>query len=152
MERFWPKRAGISPQRSLNGLPRKGVHFNYGDLDDLVNLLAKDPGTRQAYLPVWFPEDTGAVEGQRVPCTIGYLFTIHQGFLHITYYIRSCDLFRHFNDDVYLAMKLAYWIVDKLNTNIAISSEWGQIWPLAVKNLGQDFAYLANAPEDFLWN
>ena len=44
------------------------------------------------------------------------------------------------------------WWLDKLNTNIAISSEWGQIWPLAVKNLGQDFAYLANAPEDFLWN
>jgi putative transcriptional regulator len=44
------------------------------------------------------------------------------------------------------------WWLSKLDANIALSDDLEEIWPLAVKNLGPDFAYLANAPEDFLWN
>src|SRR5690606_3302482 len=69
MERFWPKYAGEGPVH-----PNQGIRYPYGDLDDVVDLLRRDPLTRQAYFPVWFPEDTGAVHGGRVPCTIGYHF------------------------------------------------------------------------------
>lgn len=124
MERFWPKRANKPhPEEYLDELGKamakqnnRGIRYEYGDLDDLVNLLGNYPNTRQAYLPVWFPEDTGNVNDVRVPCTLGYLFSQRNGYFHITYYIRSCDYLRHFRDDIYLAVRLMLWVLDKLRT------------------------------------
>lgn len=115
-ERIWPKLAGNLDilQVFYKSRINHGIRYNYGDLSDVINLLVKDPTTRQAYLPIWFPEDTGAVENQRVPCTIGYHFIIRDGYLHMTYWIRSCDLMRHFRDDIYLAWKLADHIRNSL--------------------------------------
>lgn len=133
-ERMWPKHAGdchASYAWGFTGQPeamdmhgqlddgrqgcngRKGIRFAYGDLSDVVNLLVKNPLTRQAYLPIWFPEDTGAVHGERVPCTLGYHFMIRNGALSCRYYMRSCDLIRHFADDVYLAARLTQWVRDE---------------------------------------
>lgn len=115
-ERMWPKLA--DPQGSLSDAgtgTQWGIRFAYGDLNDVVNQLAKSPMTRQAYLPIWFPEDTGVVHGKRVPCTLGYHFIIREGKLDISYFMRSTDLLRHFQDDVYLAVRLAQWMVDRLN-------------------------------------
>lgn len=122
-ERFWPQRANVrcpSPEECMGihehagHYDRKGIRFEYGDLDDVVNLLIKNPLTRQAYLPVWFPEDTGAVDGQRVPCTLGYHFMQRAGWLSCRYYIRSCDVYRHLSNDIYLAARLTRWISDQL--------------------------------------
>jgi len=87
----------------------------------VAQLLHDDPATRQAYLPIWFPEDTGAVEGQRVPCSLGYHFMIRRGKLHITYLIRAVDFMRHFRDDVYMAMRLAQWMVVAANVPMRLS-------------------------------
>lgn len=111
MERMWPKQAGRFSKR---GLPHIGIRFAYGDLNDVVQQLSRSPYTRQAYLPIWFPEDTGAVHRERVPCTLGYHFLIRQGRIHITYYIRSCDFLRHFRDDVYLTARLCQWVGNQL--------------------------------------
>jgi thymidylate synthase len=113
MERYWPKQAGF---KKSNPLPRRGVRFEYGDLDDVVNLLARSPHTRQAYLPVWFPEDTGVVHGERVPCTLGYHFFLRSNRLHVVYYIRSCDAVRHFRNDVYLTCRLVQWVQQAVRT------------------------------------
>lgn len=113
-ERFWPKFAGVNGQWHSNF----GLRYPYGDLEDVVQLLKRNPYTRQAYLPVWFPEDTGAVDGQRVPCTLGYHFLVREGKLKIVYYIRSCDFFRHFNDDVYMACRLGQWMATALNVEV----------------------------------
>lgn len=112
-ERFWPKHAGDHPQRGLENL---GIRYAYGDLLDVVELMRRSPLTRQAYLPVWFPEDTGAVHGGRVPCTLGYHFLTRVGRTQITYYIRSVDFVRHFKDDVYLALRLLQWVCEHLGT------------------------------------
>lgn len=122
-ERFWPKHAGHRHRAEwtshenlddiCGGTP--GIRFHYGDLDDVVLLLARSPLTRQAFLPVWFPEDTGAVDGQRVPCTLGYHFMIRGGKLSVRYYIRSCDIYRHLSNDLYLAGRLAQWMVKRVN-------------------------------------
>jgi len=106
MERYWP--------RTLEGERLKGLRFEYGDLNDLVSLLEREPNTRQAYLPIFFPEDTGAIHGDRIPCSLGYLFTHRSGYLHIHYAIRSCDLYRHFRDDVYMTIRLLFWVLEKL--------------------------------------
>lgn len=111
-ERFWPKYARSATHEM------RGIRYSYGDLNDVVNLLRREPFTRQAFLPVWFPEDTGAIHGGRVPCTIGYWFVNRHNFLHCTYYIRSCDYFRHLRDDIYLAARLVLWILDQLEWTI----------------------------------
>lgn len=128
MERYWPKLAGIpragppiktavdwqnwmtdqDPKGKLLG--HHGITYEYGDLDDVVQMLAADPYTRQAYLPVWFPEDTGG-GNKRAPCTIGYHFLMRDDKLDITYQIRSCDFTRHLRDDIYLTVRLALWVM-----------------------------------------
>ena len=107
-ERFWPTRIPVHTA----GM---GIRFRSGDLDDVVALLREHPDTRQAYLPVFFPEDTGAHHGERIPCTLGYHFIIRDGQLNVAYFIRSCDFVRHFRDDVYMAARLGQWMRDQLN-------------------------------------
>lgn len=121
-ERIWPKYAGTRSYVSrVTADPMQGIRYQYGDLDDVVKMLVDDPFTRQAYLPLWFPEDTGAIEGQRVPCTLGYHFMFRpdgdkmRGL--ITYYMRSCDVLRHLKDDAYMAARLLQWVVGKLREN-----------------------------------
>lgn len=131
-ERFWPRHAGhsrgncpfvaemedgkepgfYSDNWDCDHKARRGIRFHYGDLYDVILRLVENPYTRQAYLPVWFPEDTGAPKGERVPCSLGYLFMIRDNELHVTYHIRSCDFMRHFRDDVYMAMRLGQYIRD----------------------------------------
>lgn len=113
-ERFWPRFAAGSLYN------HQGIRYPYGDLADVVTLLHDRPGTRQAYLPVWFPEDTGAVDNQRVPCTLGYHFLIRNGRLKVVYYIRSCDFYRHFRDDVYMAGRLCQWVADQIEVQPSV--------------------------------
>lgn len=131
MERFWPRFAGqfgalkaedeyldkMSFARELYGTPPdsiEGIRSTYGDLADVVSTIAADPLTRQAFLPVWFPEDTGLGPKDRKPCTLGYHFMIRDDMLHVYYPMRSCDFVRHFRDDCYLAIRLALWVIEQL--------------------------------------
>jgi thymidylate synthase len=119
MERYWPKFAGegtkVTDYQLESGNTIQGIRYGYGDLDDVIKLLAKEPTTRQAYLPVWFPEDTGVLHGGRVPCSLGYWFYLNSyGYLDVHYYIRSCDYLRHFKDDIYLTVRLVQHMITKL--------------------------------------
>lgn len=95
-------------------MPWTGYRFPTGDLMDVVKQLGSQPGTRQAYVPIFFPEDTGATMGQRVPCTLGYQFIIRDNVLHVVYGMRSCEIYRHFTNDVYMAVRLAQWMQQRL--------------------------------------
>lgn len=133
MERYWPKHAGQTewgdyasrsasyPHTDAIG----GIRYEYGDLNDVVKLLAEDPYTRQAYLPVWFPEDTGG-GSKRAPCTIGYHFLMRDGKLDVTYQIRSCDFVRHFRDDIYLTVRLLLWVIDEARK---LNESWLDVTP-----------------------
>lgn len=115
-ERFWPKMANVGGTTDKSRqifVPHVGVRFEYGDLGDIVEMIRKSPSTRQAYLPVWFPEDTGAVHGERVPCSLGYHFICRNGHIDTTYFLRSCDFFRHFRDDAYMAARLGQWVAEE---------------------------------------
>lgn len=117
-ERFWPKWANQTfDGRLKDERPediRKGIRYNYGDLNDVIQLLVRDPYTRQAYLPIWFPEDTGVVHRQRVPCTLGYHFLLREDTLNVFYPIRSCDFYRHFRDDLYLTVRLLLHVLSQM--------------------------------------
>lgn len=133
MERIWPKFAGrdytltgeTQAVLSRND-PISGIRFEYGDLNDVVQHLADHPLSRQAYLPIWFPEDTGVAHGERVPCTLGYHWIMREGYLHTVYTIRSCDVVRHFQDDVYLALRLTLWLLQQLRER---DTKWKKVSP-----------------------
>jgi thymidylate synthase len=139
MERFWPKFANsiqlwddsetfheFSSRRDVYASRLRGVRYHYGDLEDVIKQLLNDPHTRQAYLPIFFPEDTGNQMQQRVPCTLGYHLIMRNNKLHIVYYMRSCDYIRHFRDDVYLACKLVHWVLDELKK---MNNFWSTVQP-----------------------
>ena len=121
-ERFWPKRANCHEHSD----PNLGIRYEYGDLNDVVQLLHREPLTRQAYLPIWFPEDTGVLHGGRVPCSLGYHFINRNDYFHISYTIRSCDYIRHFRDDCYFTIRLALWVLDRLRE---LDPRWRQVKP-----------------------
>lgn len=127
-ERFWPKEAnGGGVADTGQWIEHQGIRYPLGDLDDVVNLLAKEPYTRQAYFPIFFPEDTGAVHGGRIPCSLGYHFMLRDERLHCWYDIRSVDFVRHFRDDIYLACRLMLWVLDELREK-ELRSDSEQIW------------------------
>lgn len=121
MERIWPKGLSFEDdgEISFEHLGKfTGYRFPVGDLNDVVNQLRTDIGTRQAYLPIWFPEDTGATAGQRVPCSLGYHFIVRDGLLHCQYNLRSCEIYRHFTNDTYMAVRLAQWVRDRVSPEL----------------------------------
>jgi hypothetical protein len=123
MERMWPKKAGVKGPEM--GRPQfaesRGIRWKMGDLLDVVHLLLREPYTRQAFVPIWFPEDTGVVHEGRVPCTIGYQLMLRRELLHMWYIIRSCDVVRYMRDDVYMAIRLADWFLWHLQSK---SERW----------------------------
>jgi len=155
-ERLWPKYAGMTDKGELGEtlcdehfvdyannamcasgdpsylpmnktLPHRGIRWSYGDLGDLVKLLANEPLTRQAWIPLFFPEDTGLGDGGRKPCTLGYQFIMRENQLHMYYPLRSCDYVRHFRDDIYLAIRLLLWVLNecrKINPTV-----WDKVRP-----------------------
>lgn len=140
MERYWPKVAGAVEEPTEDAShfeallerdyisapkPHRGIMYEYGDLDDVVRLIASDPYTRQAYLPVWFPEDTGG-GSKRAPCTIGYHFLMRAGRLDVSYHIRSCDFVRHFRDDLYLTARLVLWVIERARK---LDPRWEEVEP-----------------------
>lgn len=144
-ERYWPKVAGMTLGGSFRGtnfdptcgdydqaykdqnvFAHKGIRYKYGDLADVVQLLVRNPLTRNAYLPVWFPEDTGVVHHGRTPCSIGYLFRMRENKLSVFYDIRSCDFVRHFQDDVYLTIRLLLWVLSQARSQ---DKRWEAVKP-----------------------
>jgi hypothetical protein len=110
-ERYWPKHAGnVHPGEGIN----LGVRYSYGDLNDVVGHLSENPLSRQGTFPIFFPEDTGVKHGGRVPCSLHYHFMQRAGKLHLWYPIRSCDAVRHFRDDVYMTVRLAQYVLSRL--------------------------------------
>ncbi len=95
MERFWPPK-------------KKGIRFHMANWAKFIENAKDTPHSRQLYFPIWYPEDIEAsLQGERPPCTLGYHFQTFHGYLHLTYFIRSCDLHKHFRNDVYFTIRLA---------------------------------------------
>lgn len=141
-ERYWPTYAGKTPGGRITtedhplGEPNTGIRHSYGDLMDLVYLLIDDPFTRQAYLPIFFPEDLKAArKKERIPCTLGYHFIQRDGYLDVVYPMRSCDFVRHFRDDVYLTARLLLWVrrmaekIAKARHNEEAKKFWSEVKP-----------------------
>lgn len=108
MERYWPE--------EVFG------RYEVGNYRDIIERAIVDQTSRQLYLSVWWPEDQSNVESRRLPCTLGYFFLIRQNKVHLTYFIRSCDILRHFRNDVYLSIRLAQDFREKVNPNLSMGT------------------------------
>ena len=69
--------------------PRLGYH---GQMDEVVQLLLKDPDTRQGVVSIWRPgRDVNSVF-KDVPCTVDLVFAIRDGLLILDTHMRSNDV------------------------------------------------------------
>jgi len=101
----------------------EGPHFGYSyserfsaddGLERIIQRIKEDPDSRQLYLSVWNPADIEFLGGKgRVPCSLGYLFQVRDNQLNMTYSMRSCDVFTHFHNDVYLAFMLQKYVAER---------------------------------------
>jgi len=113
-ERLWQNNG----DKAERGIVTQGIRFIIANLNTAVELLKKEPTTRQCYIPIWFPEDlTAAALGERVPCTFGWHFMLRDERLHCSYHMRSCDVMRHLHNDLYFANRLAIWLIEKAEFN-----------------------------------
>jgi hypothetical protein len=141
MERYWSRRAGIirEPSTTADEWDRlsddytqrshRGIRNEYGDLNDLVGQLVKNPQSRQEWFPIFHPEDVGEVVGGRKPCSLGYQFWARGGRLHVYYPLRSCDFFHHMQDDIYLTIRLLLWVLNECRNRDNTAGYWNEIKP-----------------------
>lgn len=137
MERYWPKHAGQTPDGTYVSRTadrpwrdaHMGIRNEYGDLNDLVDQLVKNPQSRQEWFPIFHPEDVGEVVGGRKPCSLGYQFWARGGRLHVYYPLRSCDFFHHMQDDIYLTIRLLLWVLNECRKRDNTAGYWNEIKP-----------------------
>jgi thymidylate synthase len=93
--------------------------YTYGErigynLEKVIKEIKLHPDSRQLYLSIWDRDDVNNLGGgSRVPCSLGYLFQVREGRLHLTYFMRSCDLATHMQNDIYLATKLMDFVAGR---------------------------------------
>lgn len=84
-------------------------------IQEIAEELAVNPDSRQCYIPIFAPDDLVNLGGRkRIPCTLGYTLQIREGQLNITYNMRSSDFATHFQNDIWLAVKLALEVRDRI--------------------------------------
>jgi len=95
-------------------------------VDLIVDLLKKDPASRQAFMSIWNPDiDLERAGGEaRIPCSLGYYFQIRQGRLNMTYLQRSADFSTHFHNDIWLAINLQDAIAQRLEVPLGYFCHW----------------------------
>lgn len=92
----------------------------YTAIDEVVELLKRDPDTRKAVLPIYGIDDTYHLRGDaRIPCSMYYDFLIRTNVsgekqLNICYHQRSSDFITHFGNDVYLAWRLMEYVAERV--------------------------------------
>lgn len=94
-------------------------------IDPIIEELKAHPDSRQLFLSVWNPSiDINRLGRRRVPCTLGYYFQKRDGRLNITYLQRSADFITHFQNDLYLAVKLMEYIAHEAECEPGMFTHW----------------------------
>ena len=93
--------------------------FDNTQFAHVIDILKKDPDSRQAILHMHFPEDvlkaTDMENPVRIPCSMYYQFMIRRGKLDVIYNMRSSDYDTHFFNDIWLADELRNYVAKEIN-------------------------------------
>jgi len=89
----------------------------FRQMDLMIKALENDPNSRHGIITVYDHHDDQKNIGgkERIPCSLDYQFKIRENKLDVDYHMRSCDYLLHFPHDVYLTMRLQWYISDILN-------------------------------------
>lgn len=69
------------------------TYFGYDQLESVIDVLRKDPGTRRAVMSMWDPvKDLRNTQSKDLPCNLQVLFDIQSGHLNMTVTNRSNDM------------------------------------------------------------
>lgn len=91
----------------------------------IIEELKVHPDSRQLFLSIWNPSiDIDRLGHRRVPCSLGYHFQKREGRLNITYLQRSADFITHFQNDLYLAVKLLKHIAQEAECEAGMFTHW----------------------------
>lgn len=85
---------------------------------NVIDRLKEDPGSRQLYVAMWTQSDSKYLGSIRVPCSLGWHFMLRGGKLNMTYFMRSCDFATHFQNDIFMAMKLQQHIARQAGVKV----------------------------------
>jgi thymidylate synthase len=86
-----------------------------GQIEAIIEELKLHPDSRQLFLSIWDRKsDIYKLGKMRVPCSLGYLFQRREGALHVTYLMRSADFVTHFENDLYLTLRLTEHIAEQV--------------------------------------
>jgi thymidylate synthase len=92
-------------------------------LEFLIEELRRDPSSRRAFLNIWESGDMIAtLSERRVPCSLGYIFLIRSGKLHVTYLMRSSDVMQLLLIDLYMVQRLKEYIAEKLGISLGTTT------------------------------
>lgn len=70
-------------KRIFNPLP--GID----QVQNVIEMLKKDPNSRRTIIPIWNPQDSDRLESKDIPCAFGISFLIRNNELHMTLMMRS---------------------------------------------------------------
>ena len=97
------------------------VKSNYGwqwerehQLDKVVAMLKETPNTRKATISIYDGKEISEYRND-TPCTYAVQFTIREGRLHMSVYMRSNDLWFGFCNDQYCFSELLLMVADRLD-------------------------------------
>ena len=97
------------------------VNSNYGyqwrrndQLENVINMLKQNNETRQAAISIYDGKEINKYEFD-TPCTYAVQFTVVQGKLYMSVYMRSNDLWYGFCNDQYQFASLQEMVAERLN-------------------------------------
>lgn len=96
----------------------------FDQVKNVIRALKKDKNSRQLYVSMWHPTDSLKLGQDRVPCSLGWLFQHRRGQLDVTYMMRSCDFHTHFQNDIFMTMKLQELIAAHAGVNVGFYSHF----------------------------
>jgi len=111
----------------------------YGQVMNVINRLQSDKFSRQLYISMFESRDTLHLGTMRVPCSLGWHLMYRDGALNMTYFMRSCDWSVHFQNDVFLSMKLLELIANSAELTVGKFTHFMSSLHIYTKDLGVVF-------------
>lgn len=106
---------------SFHGAYGERLRFAYGfdQLAQVIDLLREKPDTRQAVVSIWHPEKDLATATKDLPCNDMVMFSIRDGYLHMTVCNRSNDvIWGAYGANAVQFSMLQEWVAAMTETNV----------------------------------
>jgi thymidylate synthase len=136
-----------------------GVDYTYGErflnynnlnqLEYIIDKLSKNPETRRAIMTTWNPNID--IHSNDPPCVISIQGIIENGYLNLTEYIRSNDMFRGWPLNMYALIRIGEYIVNEINKRTNKEYELGIVTTISASAhiYEHDFQYMEKVLEKY---